>query len=61
MVYQTWLRNQACQTGTINGKADGRGGGGNVTECIFMDTLTYSRVPGNTKDETLLCNMADQA
>ena len=61
MVYQTWLRNQACKTGTINGKGAAMSEvGGDVIECIFKDTPTYSRVTGNTKDETPVCNMTDK-
>ena len=34
--------------------------GGGVIECIFKDTLTYSRVTGNTKDETPVYNMTKE-
>jgi hypothetical protein len=37
-----------------------RGEGGDVIECMFKDTPTYSRVTGNTKDEMPVCNMTDK-
>jgi len=37
------------------------GVGGDVIECIFMDTMTNTGVTGNTKDETPVCNMTDKA